>query len=268
MSKADFTAQQAAIAPAVAKLDRPKVEVGQVWRCRDGGERAVLSNDGNPFYPWNLSDGSSVSATGREFGDGENADADLMELVQDADGFTIWRGGEQPAETRGKVVSYRMLENVVSAPPHKADLLRWDRLNTFSDIVAYKVVEAAAEATAAIGIDPGAEGGDRHVVGVDIPPGYHKLFEVLMRAFEQAAGGKGKERHAKEGVPFEEQPMSAINKQLGSVDGFIYQAHKKSLESKRLPDGRGQAELLGAIVYLAGAVIARDTWASESSPKD
>ena len=266
MSKADFTAQQAAIAPAIAELDRPKIEVGQVWRCRDGGERAVFSNNGDPFYPRNLSDGSSVSATGHEFGDGENADADLMELVQDASGFTIWRGGEQPAETRGKRACVKFRSGGDASG--YVDQLEWRHSGGRGDVVAYKVVEAAAESPAAIGIDPGAEGGDRHVVGVDIPPGYHKLFGVLMRAFEQAAGGKGKERHAKEGVPFEEQPMSAINKQLGSVDGFIYQAHKKSLEAKRLPDGRAQAELLGSINYLCGAVIALDTWAKKDSAAD
>jgi hypothetical protein len=90
---------------------------------------------------------------------------------------------------------------------------------------------------------------------------YGALAAVLFAAFEQAANGKGKERHASGDTPFEEQPMASINRQLGSIDGFIYQAHKKSLEAKRLPDGRAQAELLGAINYLAGAVIALDTWA-------
>lgn len=92
---------------------------------------------------------------------------------------------------------------------------------------------------------------------------YHLLAEVLVAAFNQAASGKGKERHANDGVRFEDQPMSTINKALGSIDGFVYQAHKKSLEAKRLPNGRSQAELFGAINYLAGAVIALDTWAAE-----
>lgn len=102
---------------------------------------------------------------------------------------------------------------------------------------------------------------------VQIPPGYDKLFAVLMQAFNQASEGKGKERHARTGVAFQDQPMALINKQIGSIDGFIYQAHKKSLEAIRLPDGRAQAEILGAINYLAGAVIALDTWANKSSSK-
>jgi hypothetical protein len=85
-------------------------------------------------------------------------------------------------------------------------------------------------------------------------PGYEKLARALIAAYDQAAAGKGKERHANN-QPFEDQPMSTINRALGSIDGFLYQAHKKSLESKRLPLPRAQAELLGAINYLAGAYI-------------
>ena len=99
-------------------------------------------------------------------------------------------------------------------------------------------------------------------------PGYEKLADVLQRAYDQAATGKGKERHAGDGVPFERQPMSTINIEQGSIDGFLYQARKKALESKRLPAGRAQAELLGAINYLAGAVIALDTWAAGTLPGD
>jgi hypothetical protein len=97
-------------------------------------------------------------------------------------------------------------------------------------------------------------------------PDYIRLAAVLQAAYDQAARGKGKERHASTGQPFEEQPMSAINRTLGSIDGFLYQAAKKAQESRRLPYGRAQAELLGAINYLAGAVIALDTWAQHTLP--
>ena len=92
---------------------------------------------------------------------------------------------------------------------------------------------------------------------------YHTLATVLLQAFEQAAVGKGKERHAADDVPFENQSMLAISRQLGSTDGIIYQVHKKSLEAKRLPHGRNIAELLGVINYAAGAVIAYETWAKK-----
>jgi hypothetical protein len=94
-------------------------------------------------------------------------------------------------------------------------------------------------------------------------PGYEALADVLQRAFAQAAHGKGKERHA-QGEPFTEQVMQDMARRFG-VGALLGQAFKKSEESQRLPLDRGVAELLGAIVYLAGAVIAREREA-QSNP--
>lgn len=87
-------------------------------------------------------------------------------------------------------------------------------------------------------------------------PGYEKLADVLQRAYDQAATGKGHERHA-QGEPFHEQVMQDGARRFG-VGGLLFQAFKKSEESQRLPHDRAVAELLGAINYLAGAVIAMD----------
>lgn len=84
--------------------------------------------------------------------------------------------------------------------------------------------------------------------------GYESLADVLERAYEQATTGKGAERHAQD-LPFEQQPMQKLIDLYGP--GFaLGQAAKKAQESQRLPAGRDVAELLGAINYLAGAVIA------------
>ena len=85
-------------------------------------------------------------------------------------------------------------------------------------------------------------------------PGYERLADVLKRAYDQAAVGKGRERHAS-GEPFHEQVMQIGARKFG-VGSLLFQAFKKSEESQRLPRDRAVAELLGAIVYLAGAVIA------------
>ncbi len=86
-----------------------------------------------------------------------------------------------------------------------------------------------------------------------IPDEYISLFRVFQRAGEQASAGKGKERHAKAGEPFEKQKICEITRRSGL--GFpIGQAAKKSYESLRLGD-RGPAELLGAINYLAAAYL-------------
>lgn len=275
MSQSDFSAHSAAIAPAVTEIDRPKIEVNQVWRTRSGEVATVESIDSHDDYPVNIKIGgmnSCCGKNGRIYGDigvGADESFDLVELIQDADGFTIWRGGSMPVSP-GTKVEYRLRLGGHPMSSSDASCLRWENsdLAPGHDIVAYKVMKDAVEAPAIIGIDPGAEGGDKSIMSVVIPSGYEGLFSVLVAAFEQASQGKGKERHASAGVAFEDQPISAINRTLGSVDGLLYQAAKKSAESRRLPAGRAQAEIYGAINYLAAAAIAYDTWAAESLPKN
>lgn len=83
--------------------------------------------------------------------------------------------------------------------------------------------------------------------------GYELLDDVLARAYRQASQGKGAERHA-QGAPFDEQPMQRLCELYG-VGFALGQAAKKTQESQRLPHERAVAELLGAINYIAGAVI-------------
>ena len=88
-------------------------------------------------------------------------------------------------------------------------------------------------------------------------PGYETLLDVLARAYEQAAAGKGKERHANN-LPFDEQPMQQIARRRG-VGFLLGQADKKSEEAQGMLE-RGEVEaaireLLVVIVYTAGAVI-------------
>lgn len=85
-------------------------------------------------------------------------------------------------------------------------------------------------------------------------PGYESLANILQRAYDQAAHGKGADRHACS-RPFTEQPMQSISELLQSPIGLLYQAMKKIQESQRLDKDAGVRELLGAINYIAGAVI-------------
>lgn len=90
------------------------------------------------------------------------------------------------------------------------------------------------------------------------PAGYECLADVLDAALMQAASGKGAERHAGD-RPFATQPMQEITRMVGI--GFpLGQAMKKSQEAGTMAS-RGQTdaarrELLGAINYVAGAVLA------------
>lgn len=105
-----------------------------------------------------------------------------------------------------------------------------------------------------ITLSAGAEGTDH-----DPYAGYEYLQLALTAALDQAARGKGKDRHASDAQPFHEQPLLTITQLVGI--GFpLGQAMKKVQEAGRMAD-RGQHipaqnELLGAIVYLAAAWIA------------
>lgn len=84
--------------------------------------------------------------------------------------------------------------------------------------------------------------------------GYDELRHVLNEAVQQAASGKGKERHASDGEPYEDQAICEITRRVGH--GYPRgQAVKKIFEAERLPKDRAIAELLGAINYIAASII-------------
>ena len=82
---------------------------------------------------------------------------------------------------------------------------------------------------------------------------YISLRYVLELAVDQAANGKGKERHAN-GEPFDQQKICKISRAVG-VGFALGQALKKAEESVRLNKDAGLREILGAINYLAAAYI-------------
>ncbi len=119
------------------------------------------------------------------------------------------------------------------------------------------------EALRSFGVDMAAPDEDKTVIlvhrktgsGPFVVTGYESLGDVLGRAYDQAAKGKGAERHG-QGLSFDEQPMRQLIRLYG-VGFALGQAAKKAQEAQRLPTVERQvAELLGAINYLAGAVIA------------
>lgn len=87
--------------------------------------------------------------------------------------------------------------------------------------------------------------------------GYEKLQEVLKRAYDQAANGKGKERHSSNNtIPFQEQRMQTISNLIKSPKGMEYQVVKKITEGLEMEETeRTTKELLGAINYIAGIII-------------
>jgi hypothetical protein len=87
-------------------------------------------------------------------------------------------------------------------------------------------------------------------------PKYSSLHTVLKAAYAQASEGKGKERHAGNGLAFEDQPMQTVSKLLGTSDGLAFQAIKKIKEAEGMETfEQKERELLGAINYIAGIII-------------
>ena len=93
---------------------------------------------------------------------------------------------------------------------------------------------------------------------VNVKDGYYPLFAVLNDALNQAQVGKGHERHASsDDQPFTDQPVLSITRAVGL--GFpLGQAMKKIQECQRMDTDAAKRELLGAINYLAAAVLFLD----------
>ena len=92
---------------------------------------------------------------------------------------------------------------------------------------------------------------------LEVKPGYEPLYKTLHEAAFQASRGKGNERHAG-GKAFVDQPIFTIAREHG-LAFLTGQAAKKLGESHTLlsifDEERAIAELYGAIVYTAAAII-------------
>lgn len=86
--------------------------------------------------------------------------------------------------------------------------------------------------------------------------GYEELLDILVLALDQSQFGKGKRRHSGATKSFTEQPILTITRVVGL--GFpLGQALKKINEvtTASFSPEQVREELLGAIVYLAAAII-------------
>ena len=86
---------------------------------------------------------------------------------------------------------------------------------------------------------------------------YATLRKILDAAYDQAANGKGKERHAND-LPWDKQPIIEIGKLHGA--GFNAGQATKKLQEAQGMVARGQhdaayREVLGAIVYAASVCL-------------
>ena len=94
---------------------------------------------------------------------------------------------------------------------------------------------------------------DNDIYNITVRDGYYDLFSVLREALDQAQDGKGHERHGGD-LPFSDQHTMTITRAVGR--GFpLGQAMKKIQESQRMDTDAAKRELLGAINYLAAAIL-------------
>lgn len=131
-----------------------EIEVGQIWRRRDGYSVYVESRDAHQEWPWNLKvpswasgDEWSVGCDGRVYPEGSESAGDLVELISPAakepaaDCWHNWGGGDNPVP--GAVVQCVLREGELEL--RKADELDWGVIGSLGDIVKYRVVPAAKQ---------------------------------------------------------------------------------------------------------------------------
>lgn len=87
------------------------------------------------------------------------------------------------------------------------------------------------------------------------PPDMQKLWDALSEAFTQACA-KGQDRHGA-GESFQDQDMIHIQNAVG-VEFALGQAIKKLCEGRRMSRTKARVEFLGAINYIAGAIVWMD----------
>lgn len=97
---------------------------------------------------------------------------------------------------------------------------------------------------------------------------YLPLLRTFLGALEQAAYGKGRERHAND-LPFIEQPILTMAHMLDSDAGLAQQVIKKTVEARSLPTKQARInELRGALVYAAAMVLFEEMYGRADDPDD
>lgn len=95
---------------------------------------------------------------------------------------------------------------------------------------------------------------------------YLPLLRTFLGALEQAAYGKGRERHAND-LPFIEQPILTMAHMLDSDAGLAQQVIKKTIEARSLPTKKARVnELRGTLVYAAAMILFEEMHGRQDDP--
>ncbi len=97
---------------------------------------------------------------------------------------------------------------------------------------------------------------------------YLPLLRTFLGALEQAAYGKGRERHAND-LPFIEQPILTMAQMLDSDAGLAQQVIKKTIEARSLPTKQARInELRGTLVYAAAMILFEEMYGRADDPDE
>lgn len=97
---------------------------------------------------------------------------------------------------------------------------------------------------------------------------YLPLLRTFLGALEQAAYGKGRERHAND-LPFIEQPILTMAQMLDSDAGLAQQVIKKTVEARSLPTKKARInELRGTLVYAAAMILFEEMYGRADDPDE
>lgn len=97
---------------------------------------------------------------------------------------------------------------------------------------------------------------------------YLPLLRTFLGALEQAAYGKGRERHAND-LPFTEQPILTMARMLDSDAGLAQQVIKKTIEARSLPSKTARInELRGTLVYAAAMILFEEMYGRADDPDE
>lgn len=97
---------------------------------------------------------------------------------------------------------------------------------------------------------------------------YMPLLRTFLGALEQAAYGKGRERHAND-LPFVEQPILTMAHMLDSDAGLAQQVIKKTVEARSLPTKQARInELRGTLVYAAAMILFEEMYGRADDPDE
>lgn len=97
---------------------------------------------------------------------------------------------------------------------------------------------------------------------------YLPLLRTFLGALEQAAYGKGRERHAND-LPFVKQPILTMAHMLDSDAGLAQQVIKKTIEARTLPTKAARiSELRGTLVYAAAMILFDEMHGKQDDPDE